>query len=73
VNSQAELAIAEGVFQNAMRRAALDAGVSMPAPDTVWFSHDTRLAPGVTIEQNVVFAPGVVVETGARVRAFSHL
>lgn len=73
VNSQAELAIAEGVFQKAMRRAAMDAGVSMPAPDTVWFSHDTRLAPGVTVEQNVVFAPGVLVETGARVRAFSHL
>ena len=45
----------------------------MPAPDTVTFSHDTRLAPGVTVEPHVVFAPGVTVETGAVIRSFSHL
>ncbi len=49
------------------------AGVTIPAPDTVYFSHDTKIAAGVTIEPNVVFATGVSVDSGAVIRAFSHL
>ena len=45
----------------------------MPAPETVYFSHDTKIAAGVTIEPNVVFATGVNVASGAVIRAFSHL
>ena len=73
VNSQAELAAAEAAFQARRRREALDGGVAMAAPDTVMFSHDTRLAPGVTVEPYVVFGPGVSAEVGAVVRSFSHL
>jgi bifunctional UDP-N-acetylglucosamine pyrophosphorylase/glucosamine-1-phosphate N-acetyltransferase len=73
VNSQAELAEAEAAFQRRRRSELLDAGVCMPAPDTVHFSWDTRVAGGAVIEQNVVFAPGVEVEAGAVIRAFSHL
>ena len=73
VNSQAELADAEQVFQQSLRREFMDAGVSMPAPEAVFFSHDTELQPGVTVEPNVVFGPGVTVESGAAIRAFSHL
>ncbi|HWA60062.1 MAG TPA: bifunctional UDP-N-acetylglucosamine diphosphorylase/glucosamine-1-phosphate N-acetyltransferase GlmU [Caulobacteraceae bacterium] len=73
VNSQAELAIAEAEFQARRRRDMLENGVTMPAPETVWFAWDTKVEPGVVIEQNVVFAPGVTVETGAVIRAFSHL
>jgi len=73
VNSQAELASAEEVWQQRRRREMLEAGVSMPAPHTVWLSWDTDLAPGVVVEQNVVFGPKVKVETGAVIRAFSHI
>ena len=73
VNSQVELAGAEGLFQAARRRALLEGGVAMPAPDTVMLSWDTEIAPGVTVEPYVVFGPGVTVEAGAQVRAFSHL
>jgi bifunctional UDP-N-acetylglucosamine pyrophosphorylase/glucosamine-1-phosphate N-acetyltransferase len=73
VNSQAELAVAEGQFQIARRAALLDAGVTMTAPETVFFSWDTQIAPGVIIEPNVVFGPGVTVEAGAVIRAFCHL
>ena len=72
VNSQAELTQAEAAFQSAVRRRLLDAGVSMPAPDTVMFSHDTMVAPGAVIEPYVVFGPGVTVGR-ATIRAFSHL
>jgi len=73
VNSQVELAQAEAIFQRRRRAELLDAGVWMPAPDTVHLSWDTRIAGGAVVEQNVVFAPGVEVEAGAVIRAFSHL
>jgi len=73
VNSQAELAQVEAVFQQQKRTHFMTEGVTLPAPETVYFAHDTRVAPGVTIEPNVVFAPGVTIETGAVIRAFSHL
>lgn len=73
VNSQGELAIAEQLFQEEKRRRAMEAGVHLVAPSTVFFSADTELAGGVSVEPNVVFGPKVRVEAGARIRAFSHL
>ncbi|MEP6967751.1 MAG: NTP transferase domain-containing protein, partial [Pseudomonadota bacterium] len=73
VDSQAMLAAAEAAFQARRRSELLAAGVTMPAPETVHLAWDTRIAAGATIEPYVVFAPGVTVETGAVIRAFSHL
>jgi bifunctional UDP-N-acetylglucosamine pyrophosphorylase/glucosamine-1-phosphate N-acetyltransferase len=68
-----QLSQAERIFQDRRRAQALADGVAMLAPETVHFSYDTQIAAGVTVEQFVVFAPGVTVETGAVIRAFSHL
>ncbi|WP_269582028.1 bifunctional UDP-N-acetylglucosamine diphosphorylase/glucosamine-1-phosphate N-acetyltransferase GlmU [Roseibium sp. Sym1] len=73
INTRAQLAACEADFQARKRRAALENGCTMLAPATVFFSHDTELAADVTVEQNVVFGPGVKVAKGARIRAFSHL
>lgn len=73
VNSRAELAAAEAAFQERMRAGMMAAGVTLRAPDTVFFSHDTAIGNDVTIEPNVVFGSGVTVEAGATIRAFSHL
>ncbi len=73
VNTRAQLAVAEGEFQARARAAAMEEGATLVAPDTVFFSHDTQLAPDVVIEPNVVFGPGVEIEAGATIRAFSHL
>jgi bifunctional UDP-N-acetylglucosamine pyrophosphorylase/glucosamine-1-phosphate N-acetyltransferase len=73
INSRAELAEAEATVQASLRAAALAGGVTMTAPDTVFLTMDTRLASDVTIGPNVVFGRGVVVETGAEIRAFCHL
>ncbi len=72
-DTQMQLAQAEGLFQKRRRDAFLAEGVAMPAPETVHFAWDTRIAPGATVEPYVVFAPGVTVEAGAVIRAFSHL
>jgi len=68
-----QLSQAEAIFQQHRRAHFLGEGVQMLAPDTVHFSWDTQIAPAVVIEQFVVFAPGVAVEAGAVIRAFSHL
>lgn len=73
VNTKAQLAETEAVLQRRLRQAALDAGVTMIAPETVYLSADTKLASDVTIEPYVFFGPGVTVETGALIHSFSHL
>ncbi len=73
VNSRGDLAAAEAAFQSRRRAEAMEAGVTLTAPGTVFFSHDTDIAADVIVEPNVVFGPGVRVESGARIRAFSHL
>ncbi|SMX28571.1 Bifunctional protein GlmU [Pelagimonas phthalicica] len=73
VNSRPELAAAEALFQTKAREALIENGVTLLAPDTVFLSWDTVIGRDAEVEQNVVFAPGVTVESGARIRAFSHL
>ena len=68
-----QLAQAEAAFQLRRRAHFLTEGVAMIAPETVHLAWDTQIAPGATVEQFVVFAPGVTVETGAVIRAFCHL
>ena len=73
VNDRVQLAVAEAIFQQRMRRRAMVEGATLIAPETVFFSHDTKLGRDVVVEPNVVFGPGVSVEDGAIVHAFSHL
>ena len=73
INSRAELAAAEAQWQAVAREEAMASGVTLRAPETVFFSYDTQLASDVVVEPNVVFGPGVSVASGATIRAFSHL
>jgi bifunctional UDP-N-acetylglucosamine pyrophosphorylase/glucosamine-1-phosphate N-acetyltransferase len=73
INTKAQLAETEAVLQKRLRAAALEAGVTMIAPETVFLSADTQFGKDVTVEPNVVFGPGVTVADGALIRSFSHL
>ena len=73
VDSRADLAAADASFQARARAALLADGVTLAAPDTVYLSFDTVIGRDALIEPNVVFGPGVTVESGATIRAFSHL
>ncbi|SUZ30684.1 Bifunctional protein GlmU [Roseibaca ekhonensis] len=73
INTRAELAGAEAAFQRQARAEALDNGVTLQAPDTVIFAQDTCLGRDCMVEPYVVFGPDVTVESGATIRAFSHL
>jgi len=73
INTKAQLAEAEQVMQSRLRRAALDAGVTMIAPETVFLAPDTTFGKDVTVEPYVIFGPGVSVGDGAVIHAFSHI
>src|SRR5260221_2423911 len=73
INTKAQLAEAEQVMQARLRQAALDAGVTMVAPETVYLAADTTFGNEVTIEPFVVIGPGVSIADGAVIHSFSHL
>ena len=73
VNSQAQLAHAMTLLQGRLRSRLLEAGVIMPAPETVFLATDTVAAPGAVIEPYVVLGPGVRIGSGAVIHSFSHL
>ena len=73
INTKAQLAEAEAVMQARLRKAALDAGVTLIAPETVFLAADTKFGRDVTIEPFVVIGPGVTIADGAVIHAFSHI
>jgi bifunctional UDP-N-acetylglucosamine pyrophosphorylase / glucosamine-1-phosphate N-acetyltransferase len=73
INSRAELATAEAQWQAFRREEAMADGATLRAPETVFFSYDTKLGRDVIIEPHVVFGPGVTVHDNVRIKAFSHL
>lgn len=73
INTRAELARAEALFQTRARAEALENGVTMVDPATVYFALDTYLGRDVVIGPHVVFGPDVTIESGAEIAAFCHL
>jgi bifunctional UDP-N-acetylglucosamine pyrophosphorylase/glucosamine-1-phosphate N-acetyltransferase len=73
INTRAQLAEAEGVMQARLRKQAMDAGVTLIAPETVYLAADTRFGKDVTIEPFVVIGPGVSIADGAVIHSFSHI
>jgi bifunctional UDP-N-acetylglucosamine pyrophosphorylase / glucosamine-1-phosphate N-acetyltransferase len=73
INTKAQLAETEAALQQRLRKAAMEAGVTLVAPETVFLAADTKFGRDVTVEPYVVFGPGVTVEDDAVIRSFSHL
>src|SRR6266850_1793411 len=73
INTKAQLAEAEAAMQTRLRKAALDAGVTLIAPETIFLAADTKFGNDVTIEPFVVIGPGVTIDDGAVIHSFSHI
>jgi len=73
INTRAQLAEAENVMQAKLRKAALEAGVTLIAPETVYLAADTKFGRDVVIEPFVVIGPGVTIDDGAVIHSFSHI
>ena len=73
INTRAQLAAAEAAFQSRARAEALDNGVTLTAPETVFFALDTHVGRDASIGPGVIFGPGVTIESGAEIKGFCHL
>jgi bifunctional UDP-N-acetylglucosamine pyrophosphorylase/glucosamine-1-phosphate N-acetyltransferase len=73
VNDRVQLARAEGLMQKRLREAAMRAGATLVAPDSVTFCHDTKLGQDVTVEPNVYFGPGVTVGDNVEIKANCYI
>lgn len=73
INTRLELSHAEKVFQEKIRKLAVENGATLIQPETIYFSFDTEIGRDVYIGPNVVFGPGVTVESGAKILPFCHL
>lgn len=73
INTRAQLAEAEAEFQRRARTEALENGVTLTAPDTVFFALDTFIGRDAVIGPNVIFGPGVTIESEAEIKGFCHL
>jgi len=73
INNRAELAEAEAVWQHRKRREMMLSGVTLTAPETVFFSYDTEIGPDTVVEPNVWFGLGVRIASGAHIHAFCHI
>ena len=56
-----------------LREKFIKRGVKMIAPDTVFFSKNTKIGKNVTIEPYVVFSESVQIGNNVKIRSFSHL
>ena len=73
INTRAQLVEAEAAFQIRARAEALDNGVTLTAPETVFFAIDTHIGRDAIIGPHVLFGPGVTIESGAEIKGFCHL
>ena len=56
-----------------LREKFIKNGVKMLAPETVYFSKDTKIGKNVTIEPYVVFGEKVKIQNNSKIKSFSHL
>ncbi len=73
INTRGQLAGAEKTMQNRLRAQAMENGVTLVDPDSVYMRKDTKIAPDVIIHPQVVFGAGVNVESNVEIRSFSHI
>ena len=60
-------------FQDSLRDKFLKSKVNMIAPETIYFSKDTKIGKNVTIEPYVVIGSKVKIGNNVTIKSFSHL
>lgn len=71
INNRNDLATAEFYFQEEKRKFFTNSGVTLVAPETVFFSLDTQIGMDSIVYPYVFFGPGVKIGSGVRVGPFA--
>ena len=73
INTRVELAEAEKLMQQRLRRRAMLQGATLTDPDSVTLATDTVIGRDVTIGPHVVIGAGVTIADRVEIKAFCHL
>jgi len=73
INNQVDLSVAEKISQNYLRKKAMQKGVKLIDPESVFINYDTKFGRDVVIHPNVVLGPKVIIESLVQIKSFSHL
>ena len=72
VNDRIDLAAAEAVIQDHLRRTAMQNGATLSDPSSVYFSWDTQIGQDVFIGPHTTFGPGVSIADSVRIHGHCH-
>ena len=72
VNTRVQLAQIETIMQDRLRKEAMENGATLIDPETVYFSHDTKVGRDVVIEPNCYFGPNVKIADNVTIKGFCH-
>jgi bifunctional UDP-N-acetylglucosamine pyrophosphorylase/glucosamine-1-phosphate N-acetyltransferase len=73
INTREDLIYVNSVYQKRKRNECLQHGVTLKAPETVFFSYDTHIGQDCVIEPYVTFGPGVTLEEDVIVYSHTHI
>ena len=73
IDSKKGLSKAEKIYQNKLRDKFMEAGVTILDPETVFFSHDTRIGKDVEIGSNIVFGENVLIRDNVVIKSFCSI
>ena len=72
-NNKLNKANAYRLSQELLRNKALEKGVNLIAPETIFLSNDTSFGKNVTVEPYVVFGPKVKIGDNSYIKSFTHV
>ncbi len=73
INDTRQKAYAETIMQGRLRKRAMEAGVTLISPNTVFLSYDTKFGMDVSIAPFVVIGANVAIGDNTEILSFSHI
>ena len=73
IDSKKGLSKAEKIYQNKLRAKFMEAGTTILDPETVFFSHDTKIGKDVEIGSNIVFGENVLIRDNVVIKSFCSI
>ena len=73
IDSKKGLSKAEKIYQNKLRDSFMESGTTILDPETVFFSHDTKIGKDVEIGANIVFGEKVSIKDNVTIKSFCSI